>query len=316
MAAADDDRIDAADRAADLALRALVGIARRLPYPARIRFVGAVTARAVAPATRMGARISENLAFIYPDMDPAARAALAVRAADQAGRLLIENYSSTDLARRMSRVAPGGPGLPALDEAAATGRSVLFITGHFGNYEAARACLIARGHAIGGLYRPMQNALINRHYVRTMEAIGGPVFPQGRAGTTGLMRHLKSGGWALILNDLYTGAGVDLPFLGKPAMTSTHPAEMAVRTGALLVPVWATRQPDGLSFAVEVEPPIPHGDPVEMTRAYNASAEARIRAHPEQWFWMHRRWKRKWQGGAGLAPGLHPAQLPSRRSRL
>ncbi|RDC71640.1 lauroyl acyltransferase [Rhodovulum sp. 12E13] len=309
-------RVDAADQAADLALRALVGVARTLPYDARIRFGGAVFARAVAPLTRMGARIDENLSYIYPDLSAAARRQRARAAARQAGRLLMENYSSTELARRMARVVPTGPGLPALAAARDEGRPVLLLTGHFGNYEAARACLVAQGYVIGGLYRPMANALVNRHYVATMQAIGGPIFPQGRAGTKGLIAHLKRGGMAMMLNDLYTGTGVALPFLGRPAMTSPHPAEIALRTGAEVVCVFGTRRADGLSFDVEVEAPLPRTDALEMTRAYNDAVSARIRAHPEQWFWMHRRWKRKWNRGEGMEPGLHPAELPSRRSRL
>ncbi len=311
-----DARMHAADRAADLALRGLVGTARLLPYPARIRFGGAVFAGAVAPVTRMGARIEENLSFIYPDLPAADRLSLARAAARQAGRLLMENYSSRALAARMAGATPRGPGLSALAEAHGEGRPVLLLSGHFGNYEAARACLVARGYRIGGLYRPMANARVNRHYVATMEAIGGPIFPQGRAGTKGLIAHLRAGGMAMLLNDLYTGAGVELPFLGRSAMTSTHPAEIALRTGALAIPVFGTRRADGLSFDVEVEAPLPQGDPVETTRAYNDRVSARIEAHPEQWFWMHRRWKRKWNHGEGMEPGLHPAQLPSRRSKL
>jgi len=287
-----------------------------LPYPARVRFGGSVFAGVVAPFTRMGARIDENLSFIYPDLSAARRRRLARAAARQAGRLLMENYSSRDLAMRMAGTAPVGPGLPALAEARETGRPVLLLTGHLGNYEAARACLVARGYRIGGLYRPMANALVNRHYVATMEAIGGPIFPQGRAGTKGLIAHLRSGGMAMLLNDLYTGAGVELPFLGRPAMTSIHPAEIALRTGALVIPVFGIRRADGLSFDVEVEAPLPQGDPLETTRAYNDRVSDRIRAHPEQWFWMHRRWKRKWNHGEGMEPDLHPAELPSRRSRL
>ena len=312
----DDARIDAADRAADLALRALVGGARALPYAARVRFGGAVFAHALAPLSRMGRRIDENLSFVFADMRPAARRRLARAAARQAGRLLVENYSARELAARAARIAPRGPGLSALERARAEARPVLILTAHFGNYEAARACLNARGHAIGALYRPMANPLINRHYVRTMEEIGRPMFAQGRAGTKGLITHLRQGGMALMLNDLYTGAGVELPFLGRPAMTSTHPAEIALRTGAALIPVFGIRREDGLSFDVVVQEPLPQDDAVAATRAYNDAVSALIRRHPEQWFWMHRRWKRKWNRGAGMSATLHPAQLPSRRSRL
>ncbi|MEO1677108.1 MAG: lysophospholipid acyltransferase family protein [Pseudomonadota bacterium] len=303
------------DRVVDLAFRGLLWSVLRLPYAPRIRTFGWVTER-LAMASRFGRRIEENLDLVYPEMDKAARRTLARRSANNSGRLLIENYSGPELAARMNHVEPTGPGVAALAEAKEAGTPVLLLTGHFGNYEAARASLVARGYRVGGLYRPMRNPYFNAHYRATMERMGPPVFPQGRAGTKGLIAFLRSGGFAMLLNDLYVGSGLELPFLGHPAMTSTSAAEIAERVGARAIPVWGIRQPDGLSFTVEVDAPLPEGDPVETTRAYNAACEARIRAHPDQWYWIHRRWKVKWQRGAGDRPGLHPAQLPSRKSRL
>ncbi|MDE3120851.1 MAG: lauroyl acyltransferase, partial [Paracoccaceae bacterium] len=54
---------------------------------------------------------------------------------------------------------------------------------------------------------------------------------------------------------------------------------------------YGIRRPDGLSFDIVIEAPIPHGTPQEMTQALNDSLEALVRRHPEQWFWIHRRWK-------------------------
>jgi KDO2-lipid IV(A) lauroyltransferase len=85
--------------------------------------------------------------------------------------------------------------------------------------------------------------------------------------------------------------GPALPFFGKPAPTALSAAEMALKYDAALVPIYGIRQPDGLSFEIRVEDPIPHTDPETMTRALNASLEALVRDHMDQWFWIHRRWK-------------------------
>ena len=69
--------------------------------------------------------------------------------------------------------------------------------------------------------------------------------------------------------------------------------ELAIRYDALIVPVAGIRQPDGLSFKVEVGAPIPHSDPASMMQALNDDLELLVRAHMEQWFWVHRRWKRR-----------------------
>ena len=68
-------------------------------------------------------------------------------------------------------------------------------------------------------------------------------------------------------------------------------ASLAVRQGAIMVPCYAIRQPDGTSFKAVFEEPIPHTDANEMTQAINDSLEKRVRENPEQWFWFHRRWK-------------------------
>ncbi|TCP42374.1 lysophospholipid acyltransferase family protein [Rhodovulum marinum] len=275
----------------DRAIRAVIGVARALPYDSRVRFAGWVTRSIVAGPAGYLARAEENLSLIWPGMPAAERRRIARAVADNAGRTLIENYSTAEFLDRMARMPPRGPGLAALEEAHAAGRPVILVTGHFGNYEAARAALVARGLPIGGLYRPMRNRYFNAHYVRTMEAFGGPVFPQGRRGTGGFVRHLKAGGILVLLIDQHNARGATLRFLGQPARTALSAAELALRYDAVLVPFYATRQADGLGFDIDLEAPIPPGTPEAMTQALNDSLEARVRAHPEQWFWIHRRWK-------------------------
>ena len=304
------------DRLQNAAFRAALGAARALPYAARIRAFGTLAARVLAPATRIGTRIDQNLSYVFPEMPVAARARIAREAADGIGRTTAEFYSGRELMRRMARVTPTGPGLAALQAARAEGRPVLLMSAHFGNYFAARACLLARGIESDGFIRPMANPLVNRHYVAAMEALGGEALLQGPAGIKGLISALRRGRAVMLLNDLYVGTGVELPFLGRPAMTSTAPAEIAARTDALMIPVFGIRRPDGLSFDVALDAPLPQGDVLQTTRAYNAAVEARIRAHPGQWLWSHRRWKRKWNKGKDLPDDLHPAELPARRARL
>ena len=87
-------------------------------------------------------------------------------------------------------------------------------------------------------------------------------------------------------------AGSDqIKFLGEPARTALSAAELSLRYKADLIPFYATRQPDGLSFEVDLEAPIPHTTALEMTTALTRSLEARVKAHPGQWFWIHRRWR-------------------------
>lgn len=280
-----------ADWVVNLALRGLIRLALILPYAWRVPLMGWLSRRVVAPLAGYRRRALAHLALILPDLPEAARGRIADECCDNAGRTLIENYSTRGFLARQRQAAIRGPGLAALETARASGRPVVLVSGHFGNYEAARAALVGRGYQVGGLYRPMANAYFNAHYVRTMEAFGGPVFPQGRQGTAGFVRHLKAGGILVLLFDQHVVGADYMPFVGQPARTATSAAELALRYGADLIPFYATRRPDGLSFDIDLEPPVPPSDPATMTGLLNRSLEARIRARPGQWFWIHRRWK-------------------------
>jgi KDO2-lipid IV(A) lauroyltransferase len=269
----------------------LIRLALVLPYKTRIAFVGWVVQHVIGPVAGYRARALDNLAMIWPQMPQERRAEIASKCLNNVGRSFIENYSARDFPKRMAKNTPTGAGVAALEKAAEQGKPVILVTGHYGNYEAMRACLVARGYDIGGLYRNMKNPYFNAHYVQTMEAFGGPVFPQGRRGTAGFVRHLKEGGQLVLLFDQHVFGAPALDFLGQPANTALSAAELALRYDALLIPFYGIRQADGVSFDTVLEAPVPHSDAVTMTQALNDSLTARVKADPEQWFWVHRRWR-------------------------
>lgn len=269
----------------------IIKIALMIPYTARVRGVGWLVQHVIGPVAGYRKRALDNLELICPEMAQADRRAIASNCLNNVGRTFIENYSANDFLKRMAGNLPHGPGLDALTKAAQMGQPVILVTGHFGNYEATRAALTARGFDIGGLYRDMKNPYFNAHYVKTMESFGGPVFPQGRKGTAGFVRHLKDGGQLVLLFDQHVHYAPILDFVGEPARTAPSAAELALRYNALLIPFYSTRMPDGVSFDCELEAPVAHGDALEMTQQLNDSLSARIKAHPEQWFWVHRRWR-------------------------
>lgn len=273
------------------AIVGLIRFALAIPYRARVAFVGWVVQHLLGPLAGYAARARDNVSMILPALSEADRNRIVSRCLNNVGRSFIENYSAKEFPKRMAQLAPSGPGVAALERAAEAGQAVILVTGHYGNYEAARACLVARGYDIGGLYRDMKNPYFNAHYVKTMEAFGGPVFPQGRRGTAGFVRHLKEGGQLVLLFDQHVFGAPPLDFLGEPANTALSAAELALRYDALLIPFYGIRQPDGISFEAVFETPVVHTDPATMTQALNDSLAARIRADPEQWFWVHRRWR-------------------------
>lgn len=275
----------------DRALRIILWLLLRVPYRWRVPIFGWMTSRIVAPIAGYDRRVRANLAQILPDLTPDEVRRIERAVPDNLGRTMIEMYSGAEFIARASRHAPSGPGLAELQTAVAAGRPVIIVTGHFGNYNAARAALIARGHVIGGLYRPLDNPWFNSHYVAAMESIGKPMFARGRRGMAEMVRFLRGGGIVGLLIDQRMHQGAKLSFFGHEALTALSAAELALKYDALLLPVYAIRQDNGLDFDILVEASIPPGAPETMTQALNDSLEALVRAHPGQWLWIHRRWK-------------------------
>lgn len=275
----------------DRLLRGLIWGLLRLPYRWRVPLCGWLMARMIAPVAGYRRRVRDNLARILPELSGAEVEKLARAVPDNVGRTIIEIYSGPEFVAHATRFAPQGPGLAALDEAHRTGRPVILVTGHFGNYDASRAALIARGFRVGALYKPMKNRFFNAHYQQAISAIGTPLFPRGREGLAAMVRHLRSGGMLGLLIDQHMNHGAPLRFFGHEAMTALSAAELALKYDALVVPTYAIRRSDGLAFDIVVEAPIPPGTPEAMTQALNDSLEALVRAHPDQWFWIHNRWK-------------------------
>ncbi|MCF6232738.1 MAG: lysophospholipid acyltransferase family protein [Rhodobacteraceae bacterium] len=286
---------------ANLVLRVLIGVATLMPYRWRVPVMGRIVS-GVAPLVGFKRRIRDNLKLACPDLSEAQVKHLCHKVPDNAGRTLIELYSGAEFVQRALGAEITGPGLKALEQARAAGRPVILMTGHFGNYDVARANLIARGFKMGALYRRMANPYFNQHYLATISNIGTPMFEQGRRGMAQMVRHLKGGGIIAIVGDLHAHGGKELRFFGQPAVTSTVPAELALKYGAVMIPVYSRRLANGLDFEIVMHEPIVNSDPMTMTQAVNDDLEALIRENMEQWFWIHRRWK-PW-----LHLGLQPEQ--------
>jgi KDO2-lipid IV(A) lauroyltransferase len=278
------------DWTVDRSLRGLIWMVKRLPFERRVVLMGRILQLA-GGLTGYRARADQQLAWIFPDMPMVERQRITRGVLDNFGRVAIENYSPKEQLARARAWVPHGPGLAACEAARQAGRPILFVSGHFGNHQAIRAAMNLRGYAIGGLWRPFNNRFSNAHYVASVEAVGGRAFARDRRGLAEFVKNLREGGHGAILLDQWVSGGAMLGFLGHPAPTALSAAEMAIKYNALLVPIYGERLGNGLDFDIHVEAPIDPGDPVAMTQAINDSLSARVRARPEQWLWIHRRWK-------------------------
>ena len=266
----------------------LLKVSGLLPMDLRSRIwaaLGGISARLV-PALRN--RVEENLTHVMPGLAPRERTRLVTSVGRNAGRCLCELLFNGQLGRSLSRFDVSGPGMATIE--AARGKGCILVSGHFGQWEAVRHVLKARGLTSGAIYKPNTNAYYDAVFLTSIRCGGEPMFESGSHGMRDVVRHLRNGGFVSLLVDQRYNQGRALDFLGCPALTSTVAADLAIKFSVPLVPAYGTRMPDG-RIAVDFEPPIDHTDAVEMTQKINDSLARRVRANPEQWHWMHRRWK-------------------------
>lgn len=279
------------DYIVNLLIHGLFRLVLLMPYRIRVPMVGALMGRVVAPLAGYTKRIRANLAYTCPEMGKAEVDRLCREVPNNVGRTLIEIYSGAQFIARVRDIPLGGDGAGALEQAHQANRPVILVTGHFGNYDAPRAALIARGYRVGAIYMPMSNVFFNAHYEAAISKIGTPLFPRGRKGLGQMLKFLRGGGMTGFLVDQYMAHGAPLQFFGKVAPTALSAAEMALKYDALLVPIYGIRDKNGLDFSIQVDAPIEHTDAETMTQALNDSLEHLVRQHMGQWFWIHRRWK-------------------------
>ena len=261
-------------------IASMIGVSHLLPFDARCTVFSRVAGWAVRwlPPFRM--RVDEGLQRVYPDLSRRERSRIAGQVGRNVGRSLTEILHLTEFHTQHHKFETNGPGLGAVKEASAAGKGAIIVSGHFGQWEAIRAVVKMNGLESGAVYRPHKNRHYERRLLAGIKAGGQPILATGRAGTKALVRHIRSGGIVSILMDEKQAEGTGLPFLGHDALTSLSAAQLALKYDVPLVPAYGIRIGDGNAFHVEFEAPIPHTDPVTMTRAFNDSLSARIMANP------------------------------------
>lgn len=185
-----------------------------------------------------------------------------------------------------------------LDDVFAEGKGVVAVTGHIGNWELLAQVVAHSGYPITAIAKPLYDPRLTRlvHTARTR--YGMQVVWRGDSGASrDMLAVFKSQGMLALLIDQDTKVqGAFVPFFGRPAFTPTAAAALALRFGTPVVVVWHHRVGGEHRLHLERLSFTPSGDKdadvVRFTAAMTARLEAAIREHPEQWVWMHRRWRR------------------------
>ncbi|MBL1434735.1 MAG: lysophospholipid acyltransferase family protein [Rhodobacteraceae bacterium] len=262
---------------------------RPLPFAWRVTIGGAVIGFALRHVPSLRRRIEDNVALVLPEM--AAQKGFLQRISRHIGRGFMVLFYSKDYHEKLSGVEMAPEAFAEIKAAQAAGKPVIVVSGHFGEWEAIRVMLSRAGMPSASIYREAGNPIFERHFAKAMAVGGAGLFQTGLNGTRKMLKHLKAGGIITVLLDQRVNEGKVLDFMGKPALSSSIMATLAVKTGALMVPVYAPLNAQG-KVQLIVEPAIVHGQPLAMIQAINDSLSTQVRAHPEQWYWLHKRWAR------------------------
>ncbi len=281
-----------AERAEMAAVRLGEALALTLPDE---RAAGRIGAFAVPRLPFLRRRVGDNLRHVHPEASEAEIRRLCAGVGDHFARVVIEYLRMDRIVRDPTRLLVEDDA--SLREAVAAGRGAVIASAHFGCWEAVRlAARQATGRDCALIYRAFNNPLVDAWARGLIEPAGVPVLHKGREGMRALVRHISGGGVALILVDQrQTGAPL-IPFLGREAETATAAAALALRFGAALIPARGKRLPDG-RFSVRFEPEATPGLAEAMMTEVNARIDDWVEEAPEQWFWLHRRWRHRGERG-------------------
>jgi KDO2-lipid IV(A) lauroyltransferase len=278
-----------------LAVAGFAGLLR----PRTARRVGAALGRF---GHRLGLRrrvVEAQVALALPDRGEAERAAIVRRAYEEFCANLLEFASLAARPLAATREVVEFRHLERLAQARRRGRGVVVLTGHLGAFELGSRAGALLDLPFVAVMKQLRNPYVDRALARLRGGGGATVLGVARGGKERVagrrvLELLRENAIIGLLNDQDVGsAGIEVPFFGQPTWTGAGPVRFAARAGAALLTGLIYRE-DG-RHVIEVGPPIPlAGDDDASVAAalaeYNRRLEAAIRAHPEQYFWFHKRW--------------------------
>lgn len=263
--------------------------------------LGGTAMRVVGP--RMGAsrRARAQIARALPERSPAEVDRIVAGMWDNLGRVVVE-YAVLDRLARAAERDPGRIAIVGLENARPileSGRPIVIAVAHMANWEAAAIAARLQNVPLAAIYRPPNNPHVDRLVKRARAALGTRLIEKRMEGPGSVraLGALREGLALATLCDQHFTGGVEVPFFGRPAATSPAAVKLARHVGGVVLPVHAERL-RGARFRVVVDPPLaipetddPEADAWMATAALTRRVEDWVRAHPEQWLWLHRRWK-------------------------
>ncbi|HLI82418.1 MAG TPA: lysophospholipid acyltransferase family protein [Bryobacteraceae bacterium] len=259
-------------------------------------------------------RIAErNLALALPEIDDARRALIIDGVFQSIARLLVSVAKFPSIGRHNLDRWIRFEGYEHFENARQAGRGVLFATAHLGNWELSAYAHALVAEPLDVVARPLDNPLLDRLAARRRQGSGNRILSK-RDLARPILKALAANRAVGILIDQNVSAesGVFVDFFGIPAATASGFVRLAARSGAAVIPGFALWWEKERRYVLRFYPAVPmSGDALRDTQALHGVLERVIREYPEQWLWIHRRWKTRPPGSPPLyeAPPVRAGAL-------
>ena len=285
--------------------------------PGQLQAIGAWVGRLLYLLAHPLRRIARsNIRFIYPDWSRGRKKAFLKNVFRHYGTMVAEMVqlsclSGEEYTKRIYRIQ----GAEYFSQALAAGRGVIFISGHLGNWENGfQLPALLFGAPLTGVAKPMKLRFFNQYLHNFRTRFGNRLLY--KTGAFPEMRQtLRAGGVVAFLMDMpRQKEGIPVNFLGHPATATRVAALLARRCKSAVVPCFCIREADG-RLTLRIEPPVPlrrtrdiQADLAADTQRLTDVIAKAVERNPEQWFWMHKRWK-------SYHPELYPEHLRTKKKR-
>ncbi|HVS82226.1 MAG TPA: lysophospholipid acyltransferase family protein [Pyrinomonadaceae bacterium] len=249
-----------------------------------------------------------NLRLAFPELGPSERRRLLRGCFQNLGRLLgVFSQFANANPQTLKRIIDC-EGLEHIDAAHQKGKGVILFTGHVGAWELSSFALSLFDHPLSFLVRRIDNPKIETLIDCARTRLGNRTIDKTSAARE-MLQILQVGGTLGILVDLNTldREGIFVDFFGVPASTTFMLAKLALRTGAEVLPVFAPWDKQRKRFLLKIDAPLnfertgnEEEDMRRLTQSFTSVVENYVRRYPDQWLWIHRRWKTRPPGEPDL----------------
>jgi len=256
--------------------------------------LGGLIGRLVGPLFRSKKKILSNISKALPGIEEKNTELIVKKMWENYGRILSEYMFIKNFRNSKNKKFLTIEGQGILNELKDSKEPVVFISGHFNNFELMAMQIEKSGINLAAIYRPLNNIFLNKimEKIRT-KYICRKQIKKGRSGTRELLESFKNNYSIAIMIDQRVSESIKVDFFNQKASTTTIPAQLFKKFGSKIVPIYIERI-NGVYFKMTVSRPIifeKESTIEEITLKLNKWLEKMILINPDQWIWSHDRWK-------------------------